>query len=196
MSSRIVGWSIGCAALALVVAGAAWAQTGGAGTPAELMAALTVGQWVKVEGPAGKTPTVQCSEAKMLTGDFRDGDWQITADVRGVDPAKGTFTLFTTRCKLADGCTFKSKKSPGFKSLAQLKPGMYVNVEGTFLRDGTMLAQKVADKADELDEKPDHKGLVRLRGRIDKVNTPGQSLTVMGITFQVTNHTQAKSVIR
>jgi hypothetical protein len=104
--------------------------------------------------------------------------------------------LFTTRCKLADGCTFKSKKSPGFKSLAQLKPGMYVNVEGTFLRDGTMLAQKVADKADELDEKPDHKGLVRLRGRIDKVNTPGQSLTVMGITFQVTNHTQAKSVIR
>jgi hypothetical protein len=189
-------WWIGCAALALGVAGAARAQSGGGGTPAELMSALKVGQWVKIEGPAGNTPSVQCSEAKMLTGDFRDGDWQITGDVRSVNAAKGTFTVFTTPCKLAEGCTFKSKKSPGFKSLAQVKPGMYVNVEGTFLRDGTFLAQKVADKADELEEKPDHKGLVRLRGRIDKLNPAAQSVTVMGITFQINSRTQAKSVIR
>jgi len=196
MSSRTLQWWIGSAALALVVAGAAWAQSGGGGTPAELMSALKVGQWVKIEGPAGKSPSVQCSEAKMLTGDFRDGDWQITADVRSVNAGKGTFMVFTTPCKLADGCMFKSKKSPGFKSLAQVKTGMYVNVEGTFLRDGTFLAQKVADKADELEEKPDHKGLVRLRGRIDTVNAPAQSVTVMGIAFQINSHTQAKSVIR
>jgi hypothetical protein len=73
---------------------------------------------------------------------------------------------------------------------------MFLNVEGTYLRDGTLLAQKVADKADELEDKPDHKGLVRLRGRIDKVNPTAQSATVMGITFQVSSHTQAKSVIR
>jgi hypothetical protein len=132
----------------------------------------------------------------MLTGDFLDGDWQISADVRSVDAAKGTFTVFTMPCKLGEGCTFKSKNNPGFKSLAQLKPGMYVNIEGTFLRDGTLLAQKVGDKADELEEKPDHKGLVRLRGRIDKLNTSAQTVTVMGITFQVNSRTQAKSVIR
>lgn len=187
---------IGCATLVLLATATAHAQSGGAGTPAQLMAALKVGQWVKIEGPAGKAPTVQCSEAKMLTGDFLDGDWQISADVRSVDAAKGTFLVFTMPCKLGDGCTFKSKKNPGFKSLSQLKPGMYVNVEGTFLRDGTLLAQKVADKADELEEKPEHKGLVRLRGRIDKLSTTAQTVTVMGITFQVNSRTQAKSVIR
>jgi hypothetical protein len=195
MSSRRLQWLIACIALVALAAGLAHAQSGRAGTPAELMAALKVGQWVKIEGPAGNTPSVQCSEAKMLTGDFLDGDWQISAEVRRVDAAKGTFTVFTMPCKLADGARFKSKANPGF-SLAQLKPGMYVNVEGTFLRDGTLLARQVADKADELLEKPEHKGLVRLRGRIDKVNPAGQSVTVMGIAFQINSRTQAKSVIR
>jgi len=195
MSSRRPQWPIACIALVALAAGLAHAQSGRAGTPAELMAALKVGQWVKIEGPAGNTPSVQCSEAKMLTGDFLDGDWQISAEVRRVDAAKGTFTVFTMPCKLADGARFKSKANPGF-SLAQLKPGMYVNVEGTFLRDGTLLARQVADKADELLEKPEHKGLVRLRGRIDKVNPAGQSVTVMGIAFQINSRTQAKSVIR
>ena len=196
MTPRRLNWLISCATLALLAAGTALAQSGRAGTPNELMAALKVGQWVKIEGPAGNTPMVQCSEAKMLTGDFLDGDWQITADVRRVDAAKGTFSVFTMPVKVGDSCTFKSKANPGFVSIAQLKPGMYVNVEGTFLRDGTLLARKVADKADDLVEKPEHKGLVRMRGRIDKVNTAGQTVTVMGITFQINSRTQAKSVIR
>src|SRR5262245_64329993 len=85
MTSRRLKWLIGIAATVLLAAGLARAQSGRAGTPAELMAALKAGQWVKIEGPAGNTPVVQCSEAKMLTGDFLDGDWQITADVRRVD---------------------------------------------------------------------------------------------------------------
>jgi hypothetical protein len=196
MSSRGLPWLFACTAFVALETGVAYAQSGRAGTPAELMSALKVGQWVKIEGPAGNTPVVQCSEAKMLTGDFLDGDWQISGDVRRVDAAKGTFMIFTMPCKLADSARFKSKANPGFKGLAQLKPGMYVNVEGTFLRDGTLLARQVADKADELVEKPEHKGLVRLRGRIDKVNASAQSVTVMGITFQINSRTQAKSVIR
>jgi hypothetical protein len=196
MSPRTSQWLIGFAALVLLAAGAAWAQSGRAASPTELLGALKVGQWVKIQGPAGKAPVVQCSQAKMLTGDFLDSDWQITGDVSRVDAAKGTFSVFTVPCRLADGCSFKSKNNPGFKGLAQVKPGMFLNVEGTYLRDGTLLAQKVADKADELEDKPDHKGQVRLRGRIDKVNPTAQSATVMGITFQVNSHTQAKSVIR
>ena len=196
MSSRKLLWLIASAALAILAAGLAHADSSRSGTPAELMAALKVGQWVKIEGPAGNSPFVQCSEAKMLTGDYLDGDWQISADVRRVDAAKGTFTVFTMPCKLADGARFKSKVNPGFQSLAQLTPGMYVSIEGTFLRDGTLLAREVADKAHHLEEKPEHKGLVRLRGRIDKVNPAAQSVTVMGITFQINSRTQAKSVLR
>ena len=196
MTSREWLWLVGCAAFVSGGAAAAWAQSGGAGTPAELMAALKVGQWVKIEGPAANATVVQCSQAKMLTGDFLDGDWQISSAVRRVDPAKGTFTVYNLPCKLAENCAFKSKKNPGFKSLAQVKTGMYVNVEGTFLRDGTLLAQKVGDKADELEDKPEHSGLVRLRGRIDKLNPTAKTVTVMGITFAINSRTQAKSVIR
>jgi hypothetical protein len=196
MTSRRLLWLIGCTTLVLWGAGDARAQSGRAGTPDELMSALKVGQWVKIEGTAANAAMVPCTQAKMLTGDFLDGDWQISAEVRRVDAAKGTFQVYTMPCKLGDGCTFKSKTDPGFKGLAQLKPGMYVNIEGTFLRDGTLLAQKVGDKADELETKPEHKGLVRLRGRIDKLNPSSKTVTVMGITFQVNSRTQAKSVIR
>ena len=196
MSSRRLLLLIGSAAVLWGTA-TAWAQqTGRAGSPAELMAALKVGQWVKIEGPTAKTAIVQCTQAKMLTGDFLDGDWQISSEVRRVDPEKGTFMVYTMPCKLAQNCVFKSKTDPAFTSLAQLKPGMYVNVEGTFLRDGTLLATKVGDKASELEAKPDHKGSVRLRGRIDKLNPSAMTVTVMNITFQVNSHTQAKSVIR
>ena len=196
MSSRRLLLLIGSAA-ALWGAATAWAQQAGrAGSPAELMAALKVGQWVKIEGPTANAAIVQCTQAKMLTGDFLDGDWQISSEVRRVDPAKGTFTVYTMPCKLAQNCVFKSKTNPAFTSLAQLKPGMYVNVEGTFLRDGTLLANKVGDKASELETKPEHKGSVRLRGRIDRLNPSAMTVTVMNITFQVNSHTQAKSVIR
>ena len=187
---------IGCAALLLCGAVVARAQSGRAGTPAELMSALKVGQWVKIEGPTANAAMVQASAAKMLTGDFLDGDWQISSKVKRVDPAKGTFLVYTMPCKLAENCAFKSKTNPGFKGLAQVKPGMYVNVEGTFLPDGTLLAQKVGDKADELEDKPSHEGLVRLRGRIDKLDAAAKTVTVMGIKFQINAKTQAKSVIR
>lgn len=196
MKSRRLLLLIGFGALLGWSATAARAQDGRAGTPAELLSALKVGQWVKIEGPTGKASVVQCSEAKMLTGDFLDGDWQISSAVRRVDPAKGTFLVFTMPCKLGENCTFKSKNNPGFKGLAQVKPGMYLNVEGTYLRDGTLLAQKVGDKAEELENKPEHTGLVRLRGRIDKLDTAAKTVTVMGITFQINSHTRAKSVIR
>src|SRR5262245_34790446 len=130
MSSRALALLIAFTASVALETGLAYAQSGRAGTPAELMSALKVGQWVTVEGPATNTPVVQCSEAKMLTGDFLDGDWQISGDVRRVDAAKGTFMIFTMPCKLADNPRFKSKSNPGFKGIAQLKAGMYVNVEG------------------------------------------------------------------
>jgi hypothetical protein len=179
----------------LLASGSGRAQTGRPANPSELMSLLKVGQWIKLDGPAGRDPTVLCSEAKMLMGDFIDGDWQITSDVRRVDPAKQTLLVFTLVCRMGDGATFKSA-SGLFKSLAEVKPGQFVNVEGTYLKDGTFLARKVGDKADELVAKPDHKGHVIVRGRIDRVDPARHSVTVMGITFVITSSTRIKSVIR
>ena len=194
MTSRRLQWLIRCAPLALLIAGAAVAQTERALTPAELMGALKVGQWVKLEGAMANAPVVQCSQARVLTEDMPDGNSQITANVRSVDLGKGTFVVYKTPCKVVQGCTFKSKTQPSFIGLAQVKPGMFLNVEGTFMGDGTLLARRVTDKSDEVAQKPERKALVRLRGRVAQLNSGAKTMTVLGVTFQVGANTQAKSV--
>ena len=182
-------------ALSLVGPTRGSAQPSRPGTPAEMMRLLKVGQWIKLDGPAGRESTVQCSEAKMLAGDFFDGDWQITSDVRVVDPQRLTLVVFTLPARMGEEVEFKGR-SESFASLAQVKVGMFVNVEGTYLKDGTFLAKKVADKSDELVKKPDHRGHVLVRGRIDRVDAARHSVTVMGIPFVITSSTRVKSVIR
>ena len=182
-------------ALSLVGPTRGSAQPSRPGTPAEMMRLLKVGQWIKLDGPAGRESTVPCSEAKMLAGDFFDGDWQITSDVRVVDPQRQTLVVFTLPARMGEEVEFKGR-SESFASLAQVKVGMFVNVEGTYLKDGTFLAKKVADKSDELVKKPDHRGHVLVRGRIDRVDPARHSVTVMGIPFVITSSTRVKSVIR
>ena len=181
--------------LSLSWGGLAFAQTRSLGSPTDLMAALKVGQWIKLTGPAGREPTVMCTEAKMLTGDFVDGDWQITGDVRRVDVQRRTLSIFTLPARLGEGAYFRGPTEE-FKGLAQVRPGMFLNVEGTYLKDGTFVVKKVSEKSVELLEKPDHRGHVFVRGRIDRIDAGRRSLTVMGITFVITPATRVKSVIR
>ena len=191
-TARRVVWMLAfsCVSVAPVLA-----QTPRPGSPSELMAALKVGQWVKLEGPAGKSPTVMCTEAKMLTGDFLDDDYEISANVRRVDAAKGLLVLFTLPARLRDDAEFKGG-SDTFKGLAQVKTGMYLNLEGTFLKDGSFLAKKVNERGAELEKKPQHVGRVWVKGRIDKVDAGSRTVTVMGIPYVITSSTRVKSVIR
>ena len=195
MRRRWARTALALLALSLVGSTRGAAQPSRPGTPAEMMRLLKVGQWIKLDGPAGRESTVQCSEAKMLAGDFFDGDWQITSDVRVVDPQRLTLVVFTLPARMGEEVEFKGR-SESFASLAQVKVGMFVNVEGTYLKDGTFLAKKVADKSDELVKKPDHRGHVLVRGRIDRVDPARHSVTVMGIPFVITSSTRVKSVIR
>ena len=183
------------AAFSLARGDVARAQSRGGANPSELMGALKVGQWVKLEGPAGGTPTVMCTEAKMLAGDFLDDDWEISGNVRRVDPAKGTLTVFTLSARLGQDARFKGS-SEAFRSLAQVRNGMYINLEGTFLKDGSFIAKKVSERSEELAKKPQHLGRVWVKGRIDRVNPGSRTVTVMGIPFVITAQTRVKSVIR
>ena len=112
-----------------------------------------------------------------------------------MDPQRQTLVVFTLPARMGEEVEFKGR-SESFASLAQVKVGMFVNVEGTYLKDGTFLAKKVADKSDELVKKPDHRGHVLVRGRIDRVDPVRHSVTVMGIPFVITSSTRVKSVIR
>lgn len=196
MNARMAAWFVWMLASSFSLwAGPGLAQMPRPGSPAELMAALKVGQWVKLEGPAGHSPTVMCTEAKMLTGDFLDDDYEISANVRRVDAEKRSLVVFTLPARLRDDAEFKGG-SNAFRSLAQVKVGTYVNLEGTYLKDGSFLAKKVNERSAELTKKPQHVGRVWVKGRIDKVDAGSRTVTVMGIPYVITSSTRVKSVIR
>src|SRR5262249_27992804 len=97
--------------------------------------------------------------------------------------------------RLRDDAEFKGS-SDAFTSLVQVRVGMYVNLEGTFLKDGSFLAKKVNERSNELMKKPQHAGRVWVKGRIDKVDAGSRTVTVMGIPYVITSSTRVKSVIR
>ena len=195
MRACTAGWVVLGLALSVAWGSPCLADREDRGTPAELMAALKVGQWVKMEGPAGNSASVTCTEAKIMAGDYLDDDWEIRGNVRRVDPTKGLVMVFTLAARLGDNAVFKGD-SDDFEGLADVRTGMYVKLEGTYLRDGWFIAKKVSERTEELVKKPDHRGRVWVKGRIERVESGGRSVTVMGIPFVITSATRVKSGIR
>jgi hypothetical protein len=83
-----------------------------------------------------------------------------------------------------------------FKSFAGLKVGMLVELEGTYLKDGTFLAKEVEDESAKLAGKPGLKDEIQATGKVEKVNAAKRTVTLMGITFQLTDKTKGKSAIK
>ncbi len=176
----------------------AWAQSGypqnQAGAKIDIFKTLKVGQWVQLEGVPQKDFSVLATEIKFLTGDFQDDDWEVFGEVRAVYRERKEFYILGLKVKVDDKTGFETKDAAGkFKSFNDLKAGMLVEIEGTFLKDGTFLAEEVQD---ETKRKAEEAGTVTLVGKVEKFDPNHQKITVMGISFTVTNKTQAKSKIK
>jgi hypothetical protein len=164
-------------------------------TPAEIVAALKPGQWVQMEGIVQKDFSVLCTEAQILTGDFLDDDWAITAVARRVDIEKQEIHVLNLPVKTQKETEFQGAdgKAMGF---ADVKVGMLLDIEGTYLKDGTFLAKEVDDESNDLITEPGLKDEVEVMGKVGKVDTAKRTVTVMGILFQLTDKTKGKSVIK
>jgi hypothetical protein len=166
----------------------------------EILATIKPGQWAKLEGVVQKDFTALCKQVEILTGDFLDDEWEITAVVQQIDKEKKEFTLLRLPVKLHKDAEFEmAGKSDGkreFKSFDDLQVGMLVELEGTYLKDGTFLAKEIDDETSKVEREPELKGEVELMGRVDKVDVKQQTITVMGITFMLTEKTKGKSVIK
>jgi hypothetical protein len=84
----------------------------------------------------------------------------------------------------------------GLKSFSDIKAGMYLDVDGTYLKDGTFLAKQVEDESIKLTEKPETANEVDIKGKIEKVDTANNTVTIMGIAVRVTDKTKSRSVIK
>lgn len=189
MKSPAKIFAYAASALCLFTAGESLAQTK---TAADLFSTLKPGQWVKVEGTPQKDLTVIAKEVKLLTGDFQDDDCEIEAPVRAVlDKTKKQFQLLSIPVTMEADAKYESDDG-SFTAFEQLKPGMFVEIEGAYLKDGSFLANEVQPEVAD----PDEAEGVALVGKAEKVDATKRTITIMGVTFQIGEKTKVKSVIK
>lgn len=188
MASR-VRCALFAAALLALMFPRAQAQTK---TAADLFSVLKRGQWVKIKGVAQKDLTVLAEEVKLLTGDYQDDDCEIEAPVRAIlDKKERRFQLLTIPVVMEPDAKYESADG-AFTRFEQLKPGLRVEVEGSYLKDGSFLADEVQPEPADSEEA----GGVVLVGRTEKLEPGTRTIVLMGVTFQITDRTKVKSVIK
>jgi predicted RNA-binding protein len=182
-------------ALLLVVVYSSVAQKKGSMPAADILAALKLGQWVVLEGPVQRDLSVQCTKLKLLTGDLLDDDWKIIGTIRKVDKQKQAIEILRLPIKVPPEVEFKDVDGK-LKSFADVKFNMFVQAEGTYLKDGTLLAKQIKNEAAKLVVKPHLKDEIEARGKVEKIDPTNRTITLMGITFQLTDGTQGMSALR
>ena len=186
--------SLAVAVLLLLPITAAWPQARGQLTLAQAFDTMKPGQWIRVDGtsqisPTG--PTIQSYGLKLMTGDIKENAWSIRGTLRDVDRANRTLKVGSYRIQLVD----KPKFSAPVRTIADLKPGMLVKVEGTYQKGAGFLAGKVNDESDVVSRKPGIENRLRVQGKIERVDPAKRIVTMMGTAFVVTDHTQVTSVV-
>ncbi|NUO81409.1 hypothetical protein HUU05_15130, partial [candidate division KSB1 bacterium] len=93
---------------------------------------LKPGQWVQIEGVPQRDMSVLATEVKILTGDFRDDDWEVFGAVRTLNRGLKEFEILSLKIKTNDETDYQVKdKNRQFTKFEDLKTGMLVEVEGS-----------------------------------------------------------------
>lgn len=195
MKTRNRFFSVALVVLLLATASSGLAQAKVWMTPAEIMAALKPGQWVQMEGTVQQDLTVMCTQLKFMTGDFLDDDWSLVGVVRKVSQEKQEMEIMRIPIKVHKDTEYENEDGT-FKGFSQVKVGSFVEIEGTFLKDGTFLAKEVEDESQKMAEDAGLENTLEAEGKIEKVDAAKSTFTVMGITVKITNQTKSRSVIR
>jgi hypothetical protein len=197
MMTRVHVLTAGLFALLLAMAGSVEAQTKTPKmTAAEILAAVKPGQWIKMEGIVQKDFSVLCLDVKILTGDFLDDDWSLSAPVRKINKEKQEVVILLLPITVQKDAVFENDAGT-FKSFADLKVNMLAQVKGTYLKEeGTFLARKVDDDSAKLAGEPNLINEVEARGKVEKIDAANRTITLMGITFKLTDKTKGKKALR
>lgn len=180
-------------ALVLVFASFAFAQST-ALSKVDLFKTLKPGQWIQIEGIPQRDMSVLTTEAKILTGDFEDDDWEISGMVRSVSRVAREFEIFTLSIKVTEETEYGTKdKTRPFVKFDDLKADMFVQVDGTFMKDGSFLAEEVKDKTSK---KKDEADTITLIGKVERSDATRRTITLMGVTFIVNDQTRVRSAIK
>lgn len=163
-------------------------------TGSGLLSTLKSGQWIRLDGTIQKDGTVLCSEVRLLAGDFLDDEWSVRGMIRSLDSGRRRLTIGRYPILVEEDAVFDTEG--GFSEYADLRVGTLVEVEGTYRRDRTFLANEVDDESDEVRRKQGLAEQIRIVAKVERVDASRRRITAMGTVFQVTSRTQIKSMLR
>jgi hypothetical protein len=183
------------AVLALIAPTGAWARAPKPEPAAEILTVIKPGQWVQIEGLLQRDTPLPCTELRQLAGDFLDDDWSLMGRVDSLDSKRGRFMIGPIRVRLAKNAMLEGPEGL-LTSVSDLREGMSVEVDGTYLKNGTFLGKEVDDESDDPRTANRLRGRVRMVAKIEHVDRLRRRVTVMGNEFLVTDKTQFKSMLR
>jgi hypothetical protein len=130
----------------------------------------------------------------QLAGDFLDDDWSLRGTVSAIDAAKREFSVGGCRVRATENTNYDNPRG-AFNGFQDLRAGMLVEVDGTFLRSRVLIADEIDDESGELVHEPGLRNQVAVVGRIERLDARKRLVTVMGIEFHLTEKTRLRSVI-
>lgn len=150
---------------------------------------LKVDDWVKLEGKVQKDSTILLTEIKVILGELEDDDWEISGIVSRVVPEDKK--IFILNLPIIFDKDTKYSYNNAIQSFSDIESGMYVELEGSFLNDGTFLAVEIGkEKVDE-----DEKDVIEWKGMVQFINPAENTFTILGHTAILTPETKIKSYI-
>lgn len=156
---------------------------------------VKIGGWVQISGVPQKDMTVMATKVKVLTGDFMDDDWQVFGKVRGVVASKKQFKIATVKVRSVDDTDYESDFDGDFKGFTDIRSGMLVEAEGTFLKDGTFLAEEIQDETKN-PKKAKSPNEIKFKGRVQNLDAEKKTITLMGVTFKLNDQTKLRSAVK
>ncbi len=171
----------------------AQAQTAKSKQQVDIFATAKPGQWAELKGPYQKDNTILASKIKFVSGNILEDDCEVSGKILSLDPQSNELKLVRQwAVKMSKDAEFKDKNGVAI-TLANLKPGMVVEAEGNYSKEGGFVAKEIEeDEVTEIEEAEE----VSVFGKIEKVDAAGKTIQVMGITFVVNEKTKSKAAIK
>lgn len=154
----------------------------------KFLSTLKVGDWVELEGLPQRDLSVIVDEIEVVRGEMEDDDYEIAGLINRVSLKERTIYMVNLPIKLAKDAEY-DEDGGSIKSFSDIKAGLYVEVEGTYLRDGIFMGDEIAVE----DFKEDEKHMVDWTGKVEAIDPQGKTITVFGHVLTFTEQTKFKS---
>jgi hypothetical protein len=139
-----------------------------------------------------KDSTILLEKVKAIYGEVEDDDWEIDGIVSRVAADEKRVYILRLPIQFDKNTEFKHKNDDdGITSFADIQPGIFVEIEGSFLKDSTFLANEIGSEK----VKSDEINIIEWKGKVQSVDPANNSFTILGHRVFLTPETKIKSLI-